>query len=122
MSKSFTGQILHYCNVEEFQEKAARTLTELFGREKPFDVFDFSEDKKAGTYTCIGYREEEDDIPGEQKVGEPLSDEVKAAQKKANAVPVFLLNCLIRAAARNKKKPVAPAKDKAKTNGKNSKQ
>lgn len=80
MPRHYSGPVQNYHNVEHFQETAVKTINELFGREKPYDVFDFSEDKAAGTYSAVAYYDDED-MPAEQKCGEALSPEAKEALK-----------------------------------------
>lgn len=75
MPHVFKGQIAHYSGLPEFQERAVRTLNELFGRVKPLEVFDFSEDSDAGEYTAIGYAHGEK-LPEEQLPGDDISDAI----------------------------------------------
>lgn len=72
MSHKFTGQISHYSGLPEFQEAAVKKLNELFGRQRPLDVFDFSVDHKNGTFEAIGYYEEH--APKAKKIGEPVEE------------------------------------------------
>src|SRR3954468_22684701 len=80
MPRHYSGPVVNYHNVEHFQETAIKTINEIFGREKPYDVFDFSEDKAAGTYSAVAYYDDED-MPVEQKRGEALSAEEKEPLK-----------------------------------------
>jgi len=88
-----TGQIYegpsqNYTNLEVFKETAVKTLNNIYGRRKPFDVFDFSEHEKDGlTYwKCVAYHEGDANVPQEQKPGEVLSEEQLAAAAKQAAV------------------------------------
>ena len=111
MSHVFKGQISHYSGLQEFQERAVKTLNELFGRHKALDVFDFTIDVENEQYIAVGYREGED-APAEQKSGEPLS----VAAQEAISQPA------VDAPAEDAEQPKAPVKDKAKKkNGKSNK-
>lgn len=65
--------------LDHFKEVAVKTINEIYGREKPLDVFDFSETHD--TYKCVAYYDHED-MPDEQAEGEVLSQDAQAAIDK----------------------------------------
>lgn len=58
---------------QHFQEVAIKTINEIYGRVKPLDIFDFSENKTH--YRAVAYREGEDAVPEEQLPGAPTGDD-----------------------------------------------
>lgn len=82
MSHVFKDHIKNYSCLQEFQEKSVRFLNELFGRQEPLEIFDFTINEVEGQYAAIGYREGEK-IPEEQKPGEAVSEEIKEIQASA---------------------------------------
>lgn len=69
-----------FCNFDHFKETAVKTLNEIFGRVRPLDVIDFSEN--ADTYRAVGYYDGEA-LPAEQKPGEPQSEEAAEQERIA---------------------------------------
>lgn len=116
MARVYKNHIHLYSGLQEFQEKAVRFLNEIYGRQKPLDFVDFAVDEAEQMFIATGWYEGED-APAEQKPGEPLS----VAAQIANNAPVTqapFLSFLAPAPVAVVVKQKAPAKDKAKTDGK----
>lgn len=109
--------------LQEFQEKAVRFLNELYGRRHPLETFDFAEVKENGDeyFVATGYHAHEE-VPAETKVGKPISKaQAKAiAENPAVEEPQAPAeeNAAEAPAPEAPVQPVAPEKDKAKSNGK----
>jgi pyruvate/2-oxoglutarate dehydrogenase complex dihydrolipoamide acyltransferase (E2) component len=73
MPHSYENTKNNFSSFDEFKEVATKTLHEVYGREKPFDVIDFSYNETH--YRAVGYRDGEE-LPPEQQEGEPLQAEV----------------------------------------------
>lgn len=69
-----------FSNFDHFKEIAVKTLNEIFGRVRPLDVIDFSED--AENYKAVGYYDDEQ-IPEEQAPGELQSDDAAEQERLA---------------------------------------
>lgn len=83
MAKRYVNVKENFSSFEEFKEVATKTLNEIFGRGKPFDLFDYSYDDN-GTYTAVGYYEGEE--PAEIEEGTPLPEEAVAEIEKTEVV------------------------------------
>ena len=81
MPYAYRNNKQNFTNMDHFKEMAVKTINEMYGRVNPLDVFDFSEDEN--DFIAVAYREGEEHIPPEQKVGELTSDDSLSAQKVA---------------------------------------
>lgn len=136
MARIFKDQISAYHNIEEFKEKAGKTLNSLVhlhNKTKPYDYFDYFVDEANGEYIAKAYYEGEqpDEVPVGRFVETPVEtiteDDIADNRFCLTAQPLYELVADRKGAGKpnvlNKlfgNKP-APAKDKA-NNGKNRKQ
>lgn len=80
MPKLYENSKSNFSSFDEFKEIAVKAINETFGRVRPLDVFDFSENDT--DYKCVAYYNDEK-IPEEQPVGEVVSDESAEAERVA---------------------------------------
>ena len=72
--KSYEGPSQNYTNLEVFKETAIKTLNNIYGRPKPFDVFDFSEYQKDGLTYWRAVAFHENKAPAPVPVGEVIEN------------------------------------------------
>jgi hypothetical protein len=80
MSRIYTNAKANFTSFDEFKEVATKTLNEIYGRVRPLDVIDFGYNENE--YVAVGYYDGEE-MPQEQKAGEPQSGEAAAAEQFA---------------------------------------
>jgi hypothetical protein len=80
MPRIYENAKTNFSSFEEFKEIGVKTIQEIYGRVRPLDVFDFSQNETH--YKVVGYYDGEV-IPEEQAAGEPQSAEAAEAERIA---------------------------------------
>lgn len=82
MPRIYENAKTNFTCFDHFKEIATKTLNEIFGRAKPLDIIDFSE--QGTMYKAIGYYDDEM-APPEQAPGQLVGAEQYEAEMKARA-------------------------------------
>jgi pyruvate/2-oxoglutarate dehydrogenase complex dihydrolipoamide acyltransferase (E2) component len=80
MPRIYENAKTNFSSFEEFKEIGVKTIQEIYGRVRPLDVFDFSQNETH--YKVVGYYDGEV-IPEEQAEGEVQSDAAAEAERIA---------------------------------------
>lgn len=87
MPRIYENIIANFTTYQEFKEVATKTINEIYGRVRPFDIFDFHEvpatETQEAKYVATAYYDDEENVPEAQPEGERVSPESLAAAEAA---------------------------------------